>query len=655
MNVLSNLGRVAERAGELDTALINYGHALDIATELGQSGDRGRLLQLLARLNLGIGRIPEAGRLASLAIPEFEISNDAEAILNLRFLLGDIALRSGGVRTARAHYDWASLEAHRLGDVGGEVKAQMQRAEVALVDAAAEESALKQAEEARKLIVDSGLTGQLSQVVELQGRAAAAENKFVVAERLFREARELGVNVPSDYIAASIGLARSVLRHDPKEAIAVAGDAKAMLAQWRAGISDPFVEAEVLQLSSALVEAEVAANFALFARTKDEAYVDAALLASESGRGQVLDGLRGRETGAARAATVRSEPKKRAMDALQDDELFLAFEIAEPESYAWVVSNKDTRGVTLPGRERLARMFEAAGRWFHRSGDESGVRELSTTLLAPLLNDSDAQTLFIAPDEFVHAIPFATLRNPLAPDQHIVESYKVVRVPNLEWLSLQETRSHVRLNRLFAMGDVPYSPDPASPNPFGNLRPLTFSKAEIEAIAARFSDREVRLVTGKDASTETFSEVTSGNYGVLHFATHGVVDIRFPELSGIIILDSNDLRRNALVNAREIAALRIPADLIVLSACETGRGRIVSGEGPLSLAWAFLGSGARQVVSTLWAVADQSTSRLMERFYLYLDEGAEPAEALRQAQLDLLRQSRSRHPYYWGAFVLTGV
>ena len=111
----------------------------------------------------------------------------------------------------------------------------------------------------------------------------------------------------------------------------------------------------------------------------------------------------------------------------------------------------------------------------------------------------------------------------------------------------------------------------------------------------------------------------------------------------------------AIISAREIAALNVGADLVVLSACETGLGRTLAGEGPLSLSWSFLAAGARQVVSSLWAVSDKSTSDLMVEFYRQLAEERLPAaQALREAQLKLKRDPRTRSPFFWAAFIITG-
>jgi CHAT domain-containing protein len=146
-------------------------------------------------------------------------------------------------------------------------------------------------------------------------------------------------------------------------------------------------------------------------------------------------------------------------------------------------------------------------------------------------------------------------------------------------------------------------------------------------------------------------------YRVVHFATHGVLDNENPGLSGLILslFDERGRPQDGFLRLHDIYSLNLPADLVVLSACDTALGKPLRGEGLMGLVRGFFYAGALRVVASLWKVDDEATGELMSRFYVeMLDEGRSPAAALRQAQLALWRDGRWQDPYYWAAFILQG-
>src|SRR5262249_4311309 len=140
----------------------------------------------------------------------------------------------------------------------------------------------------------------------------------------------------------------------------------------------------------------------------------------------------------------------------------------------------------------------------------------------------------------------------------------------------------------------------------------------------------------------------------LHFATHGLLDQKRPELSGLVLSRAPGSREDGLLQVYEIFNLDLDADLVVLSSCDTGLGTSVSGEGIVGVTRALLYAGAQSVVVSLWQVDDTSTPDLMIGFYRHLDQDAGKAESLRQAKLEMIRQGRFAHPFYWAPFVLIG-
>ncbi|MGH9752292.1 MAG: CHAT domain-containing protein [Blastocatellia bacterium] len=146
-------------------------------------------------------------------------------------------------------------------------------------------------------------------------------------------------------------------------------------------------------------------------------------------------------------------------------------------------------------------------------------------------------------------------------------------------------------------------------------------------------------------------------YRIIHFATHGLLNSRHPELSGIVLSLVNEEGRDqeGFLRAHEIYNLKLNADLIVLSACSTALGKEIRGEGLAGLTRGFMYAGAPRVIASLWNVRDEATAVLMKRFYQNLLTGkSSPAAALRQAQVSMWQEPRWQAPYYWAGFVLQG-
>jgi CHAT domain-containing protein len=140
----------------------------------------------------------------------------------------------------------------------------------------------------------------------------------------------------------------------------------------------------------------------------------------------------------------------------------------------------------------------------------------------------------------------------------------------------------------------------------------------------------------------------------LHFATHGRLNEDVPLYSAVVLSQPEGGRDEGLLFARDLLDEDLSAELVVLSACETGLGRRMNGEGLLGMTWAWFVAGVPSTVASQWPVADDSTARLMQAFYAELKGGAPKAEALRRAQLALLKDRKTRHPFYWAPFVLSG-
>jgi CHAT domain-containing protein len=186
---------------------------------------------------------------------------------------------------------------------------------------------------------------------------------------------------------------------------------------------------------------------------------------------------------------------------------------------------------------------------------------------------------------------------------------------------------------------------------------LPFSREEAEEIAELIPERAMFKATDFQANRTLATSGELGRYRIIHFATHGLLNSEHPELSGLVLslVDENGKPQDGFLRMDEIFNLRLPADLVVLSACQTALGKEIKGEGLVGLTRGFMYAGARRVVASLWQVDDQATSELMRLFYRgMLKEGLRPAAALREAQIGMSRSSRWSSPYYWAGFVIQG-
>jgi len=190
--------------------------------------------------------------------------------------------------------------------------------------------------------------------------------------------------------------------------------------------------------------------------------------------------------------------------------------------------------------------------------------------------------------------------------------------------------------------------------PGAQLEAAAIQQTAVESVSNAHSN-DVKVMTGRNASHDFVSAGGLQGYGVVHFATHGVVDADLPELSGLVLANADNQQSMSYLRPHEIANLNLDADLVVLSGCETGIGKSVGSEGLLSLSRPFLVAGARQVISSLWQVSDRATAVLMERFYFHLlQENQSPENALGMAQQWLREQPEWEHPYFWAGFVVQG-
>jgi len=193
----------------------------------------------------------------------------------------------------------------------------------------------------------------------------------------------------------------------------------------------------------------------------------------------------------------------------------------------------------------------------------------------------------------------------------------------------------------------------------GIVYPRLFgTRWEAETISALVNSGDSLTLTDFDANRKRLLTTDLSEYRIVHFATHSVIDKEHPDRSGLILslVDENGHPQNGFLRVGDIFNLKLSADLVVLSACHSGLGKEMGGEGLIGLTRGFMYAGTSRVVTSLWAVDDKATAELMCRFYRHMLEGKHesPDSALRIAQIEMWKDQRWRQPYYWGAFVLHG-
>lgn len=310
------------------------------------------------------------------------------------------------------------------------------------------------------------------------------------------------------------------------------------------------------------------------------------------------------------------------------------------------------------------------------------TKELSRELIDPLRVGSHARTWIVAPDGDLALLPFELLRWRGA---SLATTANVQYIQSASVFALLAERQHqyrTGLRRLdvFAVGGALYSGSPAvqrglslraAPglNPAGeaNLarrgRPaliwpeLPHSEIEARSVAQLFPSS--KLLVGRQASEDELIRVDRvgelANYRYLLFSTHGYLDMDAPQLSAVVLSQAATGDVDGYVTAAEWLGYRLRSDLTVLSACETGVGRQVRGEGVWGLPYALFVAGNINTVVTLWPVADQSTARFVQRFFARLRAGQGHAAALAETKREFLQDRSLRAPIHWAGFVLYGV
>lgn len=340
--------------------------------------------------------------------------------------------------------------------------------------------------------------------------------------------------------------------------------------------------------------------------------------------------------------------------ALAEHEALLSYQLADeysvlgaPEggSWVWVITRDRVEVHPLPERRVLdGQLAFVAGLFARRDGLEAdAMTHLHRELVAPALASlpADTQRIVIVPDGALWSLPFAALRAE-PQGEPLVSRYSLSLVPSVTSWMRWGARHGERAPGLLALaqprlevGEAPSDYRQGTLASGLQLGALPRAQDEVDAILRIWGGRDSAAEVGEQASERFLKGSDLSRYGLLHFATHAVMDRRHPDRSAVVLAAGGD-DEDGLLQAREIVRLPLQGKVIVLSACSGAAGAFVRGEGVMSLARAFLQGGAQAVVASRWPLADADAVALFERLYLHLGEGLSLSEALARAQRDLI-------------------
>ena len=382
---------------------------------------------------------------------------------------------------------------------------------------------------------------------------------------------------------------------------------------------------------------------------------------------------------------------------LDENTILLQYSLGKDRSYLWVVTSTGLTSYELPKRAEIETAATAFRTAITSKDDKytpqkvaEAIANLSQLILQPAAAQLGNKRLLIVPDGILHYTPFPALTISQTAGQNtnvpLIVEHEIITLPSASTLAILRQNYADRKppsQTLAILADPVFSPTDERVK--GQLTPATTEQLESNNLGLnrslrasdrgwpperlRFTRQEAQtilsLVTSDsssqkidfDASRTTATDGSLANYQIVHFATHGIANNKNPELSGIVMsmVDDKGNLVNGFLRLTDIFNLKLAANLVVLSACQSGMGQNVKGEGMVGLTRGFMYAGAQRVAVSLWNVDDEGTSVLMQKFYQkMLQQKLAPAAALRAAQIEMMQQEKWQSPYYWAAFTLQG-
>lgn len=359
---------------------------------------------------------------------------------------------------------------------------------------------------------------------------------------------------------------------------------------------------------------------------------------------------------------------------LRSDESLLEYVLIEPKSFCLAVTRDKAAVVRLPvGRSQLeTQVSDFLAHADSRTRTAPMEKVLYSELVAPIPEKFWTSNLIIAPDGQLNRLPFEALRN--GSGDYLIRSHIVFYAPSATTLYILRTQHRPATTKMafLGLGGIRYAPSALVTNSTEvgdllssvlrgfddlvgiQLDDLPATRQEVVDASDALGQRNSVLLIGNHATKPAFEREPLSEFSIIHFAAHAIATPRFPERSALILGRTPHSKDDGLLQARDIAKLNLNAALVTLSACDTANGKLEGEEGVTSLVQTFLLAGASSVLASVWKVDDESTAALMKQFYTHIAQGEDEAAALRDAELNVLKQMDDPAPVYWAGFILTG-
>ncbi len=343
---------------------------------------------------------------------------------------------------------------------------------------------------------------------------------------------------------------------------------------------------------------------------------------------------------------------KGLQNTLAKQQTAISYFFGDEAVYAIRISNEDKALYKVPFSKKELAQIETFKR--HLANPKSDIVALNKNsfglyqkFVAPFLKGTHTEKLLIIPDGILQSLPFGALNTDVNTKSYLIQKYGIAYANSATLWSRLEAPKKGNPNYLavapsfktdFLVNDIAFAP-------------LPNASREVDALATYF---EGTAVKDEAATVDAFKQGLQ-SHSILHLATHARINDRFPEYSFLTF--TPDTTTSGVLYINDLYALDVTADLVTLSACETGLGELQKGEGAISLARAFFYSGASSIVQTSWSINDGSTPEIMDAFYGQLSDGSAKDDALQYAKLVFLKkhdENRYSHPFYWSGFLLSG-
>ncbi len=677
-NILNSMGILYEKKADIFKNEKDYDKALkyfeDSRNLLEMEGNKG--LQIMALNNIGniytaLEKYQEALSFIRLARERAENRGDEQALGNILTNFGEIQLQLQDYKEAEKYYFQALRIGRKLESPPilqkanfGIAKIYEQQKEYNLAISHYQE-AIKEIEKVRKKLgLDVNQSGYIYSKLDVYEHL---QNLYFFLYSLDPD-KEYGEEM---FLAAEKGKAQSFLDNLEESQIDISKN-----------LSDEYEKRE-LEITN-----RISVNIEKISKGSNSSMSDMELFKKEIFQAEedythLLNQMLAEKVNISKVISPIPFSLNYLQDRYMDPEtVLIEYSLGEDKSFVFFVSKNIFKIFELPPHAEIKDSIKVYLRVLRDPSQENDIVQKSSQrlyleLFASLdeIIPEDVKNLIIIPDGILYYLPFETLvsssKDKLNGNEYLISKYAISYMPSASLLLfLSDKKINKPYNKeLLLFGAPDYSKQSSSKeddqeNPMAMLYeiyknqdyqflPLPYSKKELMVISGYFSSQKTDIYLNKDASENTIKNLSLGDYKIIHFACHSFLDETFPMRSALVLSLDEDFKEDGFLKVREIYNFNLNAELVVLSACRTGQGKLEGSDGVLGLPRIFFYAGAKSVVSTLWGINDKSTVDFMDYFYRGLSEGKSKAQALRMAKIKMMESTYS-HPYYWGAFILNG-